>query len=226
MPAEIAILGDVHGAASALESAAAWLLEHWSGHVVFVGDYVNRGPSSEAVLDILVELQEQFGERLTLLQGNHDAVLLEFLDGGSRERFLAHGGLQTIRSYLGSQVESDPFAQFRRQFPPQHLQLLRRLELCFETAEILVTHAGFNPENPESRAAEDVVFGRFHDLFAVGLETPSPLVVCGHYVQRTKEPYLTENFVCLDTGCGSLTDAPLSMLLLPTRQIRTFSGDK
>jgi serine/threonine protein phosphatase 1 len=62
-------------------------------------------------------------------------------------------------------------------------------------------------------------------LFESGLKTPRPLVICGHYVQRSLKPYCSSNFVCLDTGCGSVPGAPLSVALLPKREFKMFSGE-
>lgn len=220
----VAVVGDVHGCSSALMAASSWFSESWDGHVVFVGDYVNRGPDARAVLEQLSILQNELGDRLTLLRGNHDAVLLEFLESGDRSRFLSYGGLQTMRSYLHDTLEDDPFSQFRRTFPARDLTLLRGLSNYFETEEVLITHAGFNPSRPGSRSPEDVVFGSYSQLFSGELRTPRPLVVCGHYVQRGLRPYSSDNLICLDTGCGSVPGAPLSVVLLPSREFKFFGG--
>jgi len=220
----IAVVGDVHGNAAGLSHLVNWLKLEWTGQVVFVGDYVNRGPDSRGVLDQLVEAREFFGERLTLLMGNHDAALIDFLEGGPPLGFIQLGGLRTIRNYLGTDLLADPFDQFRRQFPIEHLEVIQSLELSFETEEVLVTHAGFNPSEPSSRLARDVVFGRFAALFEPGQPTPRSLVVCGHYVQRTLTAYQSDRFICIDSGSGTVPGAPLSLLLLPAREIRMFTG--
>ena len=224
MSDNVAVVGDVHGSSHSLALAAKWLLADWDGRVVFVGDYVNRGPDSRGVLEILVQLQTALGDRLTLLMGNHEVVLLEFLQGGQFNHFLAHGGLQTIHSYLSDTPEPDPFEEFRSAFPDSHLELLRALLPAYETPDLLITHCGFNPADPESRNLDDVVLGSFPSLFASGTNMPKQLVVCGHYVQRSRQPYCSERLICLDTGCGSVPGAPLTVLLLPSREFRTFGG--
>jgi len=229
MPRPVAVVGDIHGAVDALRLAVSWLDEEWNDDIVFVGDYVNRGPDSKLVLDELVALKGRWGERLTLLLGNHDAVLLNFLEGESRSRFLHYGGLQTVNSYL-SHIEgwhhANPMAAFVQHFPDDHFALLRDLSLAYESDDVLVTHAGYNPERPSSRSSHDVVFGRHAALFAGPLDTPKSVVICGHYVQRTLTAYVTDNFVCIDSGCGSVAGAPLSIFTFPDRQLKTFYGER
>lgn len=225
MSRQVAIVGDVHGAVGALETAIDWLTTNWHGDVVFVGDYINRGPDSRAVIEVLCQLRARLGRRLTLLMGNHEAALIDFLRTGELQHFLNHGGLQTVSSYLSGEPEPDPFGQFRREFPTRHLELLESLDVAYETPELLVTHCGFNPDRPASRDLQDVVLGSFPALFAPEVECPKPLVVFGHYVQRGRKAFLSQELVCLDSGCGSVPGAPLSVLLLPSRQVLAFGGD-
>ena len=223
-----AVVGDIHGAIAPLRAATAWLQEHWDGPVVFVGDYVNRGPDSYLVMEELVALSISWGDRLVLLMGNHDLSLLRFVVDDSRSMFLGHGGLQTVRSYLrGLSVPlgEHPLDAFVEHFPKSHRKLLESMQFAFETPDLLVTHTGFNPEAPNSRSIEDVVLRSHPALFADALHTPRPLVVCGHYAQRGGTPYVSERFICLDSGCGSELGGPLSVLTLPDRRILSFQED-
>lgn len=219
----VAIVGDVHGNAPALDQAVAWLDKHWDADVVFVGDYVNRGSDPAAVLELLASARSDWGERLVLLRGNHDAALLEFLTTGQRDSFIRHGGLSTMRSYLGRSPSEDPFQAILDCFPEHHLRLLERLETCYQTSDLLVSHAGFNPDAPWSRSERDLVHGRHAKLFRPPLQLPTTSVVCGHYVQRTGV-YRDDGFYCIDTGCGSVEGGLLSMLVLPDESVRTFGA--
>lgn len=221
----LAIVGDVHGAIAPLRAAISWIDENWEGSVVFVGDYVNRGADSYLVMEELVALSSVWGDRLVLLMGNHDLGLLQFVADGTRSMFLGQGGLLTVQSYLRElslPLDDHPLDVFAQHFPKSHKDLLEGMEITMETEDLLVTHAGFNPRNPSSRKIEDVVLGRHSSLFEASLQTPRPLVVCGHYMQRTGTPYVSEKFICLDSGCGSELGGPLSVLTLPDRQVRAF----
>lgn len=223
----VAIVGDIHGMIGHLRNAVAWLRATWDSDVIFVGDYINRGPNSYQVLDELISLRVDFGPRLKLLLGNHEVALLEFLEEGNERQFVLHGGLATVLSYLRSQripIGDYPLSQFREHFPPDHLALLRSMTPFYEQKELLVTHSGYNPRNPESRELTDITLGRSSSIFDPNLDSPRQLVVFGHFAQRSGVPYISKNLICIDTGCGVLPASPLSVLTLPDRDVLTFGG--
>lgn len=209
----VAIVGDIHGDAHRLSHALHLLLPR-DLHVVFVGDYVNRGPDSRSVLEQLLEARATAGDRLTLLRGNHDQVLLDFLDGGDPAPLVAHSGTVTARSYL-RQGQGDLDA-FRSAFPAEHLTLLRSTTDYYETDDLLVTHAGFNPTDVDSRKPQDIRGSGFRALFEHVGPWPRPVTVCGHYVQRQSRLYTSAHLICLDTGCGTVKDGPLTLLYWPS----------
>lgn len=215
----VAIVGDVHGDPKRLRRALRSLLRSDLA-VIFVGDYVNRGPGSREVLDQLVKAAAQLGARLTLLRGNHDQVLLDFLADGDPRPLTAHGGVPTVRSYL--EGGEGGFEDFRAAFPEDHLRLLQSTTDFYEREDLLVTHAGFNPANVESRSSHDVRGPGFRAIFEHAGPWPRPLTVCGHFIQHNQRPYLSESLICIDTGCGSLEDGALTVLYLPSRQMEFF----
>jgi serine/threonine protein phosphatase 1 len=215
----LAIVGDIHGQARRLHAALDQLRP--SGmHIVFVGDYVDRGPDSRMVLDELATAKQDLGDQLTLLRGNHDQVLLDFIDHGNPRELIAHGGAATVRSYLRD--GRGGFDEFRETFPDLHLNLLRATVDCYETPELLVTHAGFNPADIGSRRPSDVRGNGFPAMFDYGGPWPRPLTVCGHFVQRGGTPYMSDRLVCVDTGCGSVADGPLSVLYWPSITVESY----
>ncbi|GAA4347903.1 metallophosphoesterase [Angustibacter luteus] len=224
MRERIAVVGDVHGNARALARAFEWL-ETWDGLVIFVGDYVNRGPASREVVDHLILAKDALGERLVLLRGNHDQVLLDFISGESPRRLLSHGGLTTVSSYLKGTEAQASIETFRETFPDGHLRLLGDTGTHFETDEMLVSHAGYNPDRPTSRRSEDLALGRHHGIFSRGATAPKALIICGHYIQRGMKPFESRNLICLDTGSGTTAGAPLTLVTLPDRNFYQFYGE-
>ena len=71
--------------------------------LVFIGDYIDRGDHSREVVDYLVDLKLRLPESIFLL-GNHEQMLLEYIDGRNTDAFLYNGGEKTLRSYLGISV--------------------------------------------------------------------------------------------------------------------------
>ena len=113
--------------------------------VIFVGDYIDRGPSSRGVVDLMIEFKGKF-PKTRFLKGNHEDMLLDFLGFGGRmgEAFLYNGGLETIQSY-GISVFAAP-DQMVRAFPESHFQFFNTLESMIKVEDkFLLVHAGLNP---------------------------------------------------------------------------------
>jgi serine/threonine protein phosphatase 1 len=218
--AAMIVVGDVHGEAAKLGAVLDTFTQR-NSTLVFVGDYVNRGQSSREVLDLLVDAKASLGARLVLLRGNHDQALLDFLAGGHISVFAAHGGLATIRSYI-SDFSGDVLLRFIHDFPQTHRELLMSTRPYLETEDTLVSHVGFNPLVPSSRADEDMYLKAHGDLFIYRGPWPKPLTVCGHYVQSSGRPALGSHLVCVDTGCGSIEGAPLTAVALADMEIVQF----
>lgn len=220
MSAEFAVIGDIHGEIHALMRAIEWI-DGWPGDLIFVGDYVNRGPHSREVLDALIQLKSDLGTRVSFLLGNHDFSLIQFLDGAQPSSLLAHGGLTTLNSYIGGNVSDDPFSQMRASFPTTHRQFLNELEVYWEKPDVVIAHAGINPARPASRLKNDLVLGSHPDLFQPQILLPK-VVVAGHYVQRNGRPFISEQFVCVDSGCGATPGGPLSIVVFPSREVTSI----
>jgi serine/threonine protein phosphatase 1 len=209
----VAVVGDIHGNIERLR-AALRALDEDGRHVIFVGDYVNWGESSSAVLEELSARSLKDPTRYTFLVGNHEIALLAYLADGKFPAFAATGGVPTIRSYLET-VHGDVHAAFDRAFPASHRAFLQRLEPYWDDGEVLVSHAGFDPEKPALRSVEAMVTAGGGSPFSAR-SFPRDLVVCGHYVQSSGAPYVGEHLICIDTGCGS-NDGPLTIAWLPER---------
>ncbi len=91
----VSVVGDVHGCARQLRD----LLKRLPGQIVLVGDLVDRGEESKAVLDMVMARTDVIS-----LMGNHEEMLLAFLNNpeGAGAAWLRHGGLQTLASYGAS----------------------------------------------------------------------------------------------------------------------------
>lgn len=141
-------IGDIHGCVDEATKMCAHL-EKEEGLsdddvVVFVGDYIDRGPSSRGVVELMIEFKRKF-PKSRFLKGNHEDMLLDFLGFGGRmgEAFLYNGGLETIQSY-GISVFASP-EQMIRTFPTEHFQFFNSLESILKVDGHICVHAGLNP---------------------------------------------------------------------------------
>jgi len=213
----LAIIGDVHGEPAALSEA----LDAYLGRrtVVLVGDYVNRGRRSAEVLGLLADVFE--APDVTVLMGNHEHAFLQYIATGELAPFARIGGLATINSYIGA-VAGDPHTALVAKLPDSHKALLETLHHYYEDDAVFVSHCGVPPSRPSERGVEDIILGSHPELFGPEAGSLPKVVVSGHYAQRGKIPFVSERYICVDSGCGTIPGAPLTVLEWPERRFNFF----
>jgi serine/threonine protein phosphatase 1 len=205
----LAFIGDIHADSARL---SALLRKVDSRRLVFLGDYVDHGPNSREVVEILMEITNREQDSV-FLSGNHEIGLLAFLSG--KLSFLEYawmGGLSTIRSYIGK-ASHDVRSEFVAAIPRPHCEFLSNCKPFFETDQLVASHAGLNPACPESREIGQIVLGRHPSLLHDKLRL-NKLVICGHYLQTTLTPFVGDGVICLNTGSG-IIEGPVTALLYP-----------
>lgn len=206
-------IGDIHGCDRQLESLLRQIREDAElgtaeeKLLVTLGDYVDRGPGSREVLDLLAGDPLPGFSRVHLC-GNHDAMMLEFLENPEAgPLWLMNGGDATCRSYL-VEPSSLPVAlsrDLRAALPESHLAFLRSLDLSHEEGGYLFVHAGVRPGVAlQNQTPEDLMWIR--DAFLFSPEDHGRLVVHGHTPRSA--PDRQPNRIGIDTGAcfgGDLT---------------------
>ncbi len=191
-------IGDIHGCLTALETLLTLVDVQPDDLLVTLGDYVDRGPHSRGVLDLLIALWWQ--EQLVAIRGNHDDMMLEARHKHSaRDNWLALGGDATLKSY-GKKASL-------KNVPPEHWEFLERVCVnYYETPTHIFVHAGLWPDVPLDEQPEFVLF---YERFV----NPPPhqsgkIMICGHTNQKSGLPNNKGHAVCIDTrayGGGWLT---------------------
>ncbi len=187
-------VGDIHGRLRLLDELLAALPLDWSrDKLVFLGDYIDRGPDSKGVIERLLSLEES-GLDTVFLKGNHEIMLRDYLEGRNKERFLLNGGKATLRSYaLPGQAPGDV------SLPQSHLDFMGRLRLYFETNDTIFVHAGLKPGVPlKDQGPEDLLWIR-EEFFSSGFDW-GKTIVFGH--TPFEEPFREGRLIGLDTGAG------------------------
>ncbi len=147
-PRRVFAFGDIHGCYDELER----LLQHLffkhdvdaSDQLIFIGDYIDRGPSSRQVIERLLRLREEL-PKTVFLKGNHEDMLLDYLGlgGNSGDVYLVNGGAEFFKSY--DIVPEGSLSEMRAKLPAEHLGFLQGLELGVTLGEFLFVHAGIDP---------------------------------------------------------------------------------
>jgi serine/threonine protein phosphatase 1 len=185
-------IGDIHGCYDQLLDLLDRIPIDWScDRLVFMGDYIDRGPKSFEVVDYLVGLQDRH-PRIVFLKGNHEQMLADYLSGKDRMTYLYNGGRQTLDSYL---KHAGPNAQYP--IPPAHLRFFESLALYYETEDYIFVHAGLRQDLPlDQQDPEDMLWIR--EKFIDTKYEFGKRVVFGH--TPLQEPLVEHNKIGIDTG--------------------------
>lgn len=133
--------GDVHGCDHALEAVLEAVVPAPDDHLVFVGDLIDQGRDSAAVLERLIQLRQRY--HVTLIQGNHEEMLYAARDSEQALRYWEEcGGIYTLNSYQ--------FGAGLNVIPPRHWALLDSCVPYLETDDFIITHANYRPDVPMS----------------------------------------------------------------------------
>lgn len=208
-------IGDIHGCADALEALLAKIerdAENGPPHrLIFLGDYIDRGPASRDVLDRLINLAAEDRD-LIFLKGNHEAAMLDFLvEPHDNAAWLEWGGEETLESFGVRRVLARPLhelaEELRQNLNDNHSAFLEALELHHSAGDYFFTHAGVRPGVPlAEQQEEDLLWIReaFHK--AAAHDRPDQIVVHGHH--PVKKPLDAGWRIAIDTGAcygGDLT---------------------
>ena len=206
-------IGDIHGHLSLLDNLLSQVLEdaqqypEHSKTLVFLGDYVDRGPDSKGVLERLRTLDLP-GFEIICLSGNHEEMLLTFLEDVTMGlRWLRVGGRETLASYgIATDAEETDIAGTQwalvKALSGKHTDFLRGLGLSYQVGDYLFVHAGIRPGRPIIvQDKEDLLWIR--EPFLTSQRDHGKVVVHGHSVRFDAEFYPNEDIPCrigIDTG--------------------------
>ncbi len=203
-------IGDVHGRIDLLDNLIPQIIRDFESienapkpKLIFLGDYIDRGPDSRSVIDRILDLSTVF--EVTALKGNHEDALLRFLeDPEFGPNWVEHGGAQTLAAYgvrAPAPSESDAWASVRAQLienmPQRHVAFVFSLSAYVTIGDYLFVHAGVRPNVAlKDQTVHDMMWIRRPFLEA---ERPcDKVVVHGH--TPAEEPFSGPWRIGVDTG--------------------------
>lgn len=214
------VVGDVHGRNDLLVAMlenifqdAQTITDERRPRLVFLGDYVDRGDHSSAVLDTLCALQNDEAWTCDFLMGNHEAAMLAFLaDPVTGADWLNWGGRQTLTSYGLASVSCEPGASDLQEARDllqaklqAHLPFLKALKRYVVSGDIICAHASLDPALAlEAQPDAALLWGQIPSSQDAGM--PGHRLIHGHFADH--DPIIRPERICVDTGAyysGRLT---------------------
>ncbi len=184
-------IGDIHGCSAALKRLLAAVEPTSEDTLIFLGDYVDRGPDSRAVLEILSTLAAP--SRNVFLRGNHDSIMQLWCEGQvDQAMWDMIGGAATLASYDFCQPS---------EVPRHHLKFLEECVNYFETETHIFVHANYHANMPIATTDQET---RLWSHLMWPLPKPhcsGKTVVVGHTPQTNGNVADFGHLVCLDTFC-------------------------
>lgn len=187
-PERLLAIGDIHGCRNQLAALMNKVAPGSRDQVIFLGDYVDRGPDSAGVVNDLIDFSQRFPATI-FLRGNHEEMFLDHLDGKDPTMFLLNGGTKTLQSYQRS--EQWPL-------PSSHRTFLDSLHNYHETEGFIFVHAGLRPDIPLKEQDRNDFFWIRHEFINSDYDW-GKTVVYGHTPGSV--PFMSKTRLGLDTGC-------------------------
>jgi serine/threonine protein phosphatase 1 len=220
-------VGDIHGMRAELDRLLG-LIEadadaaSRDATIVFLGDLINRGPSSRQVLERLIAGPERAGHKWITLRGNHDQLFLDAVGGKNETAFqelMRKGGAETLASY-GLRKKDATLARARRAVPSDHLRFIESLPLSYASGDFVFVHAGVDPLRPLDRQPEKTLM-TIREPFLRNAHLLPYTVVHGH-VANPKGPVIASRRICVDTG-AHMTGVLTAVAICPKNPARFLS---
>lgn len=218
-PDAIYAIGDVHGRRDLVIALEARLEADWRACgfrdviLLYLGDVIDRGPSSAHVLDHITSPPPRAARRVMIL-GNHEDMFLSFLERPDAHlSWLDHGGADTLGSYgiylTASEIKRSPRRKIQHylqsSIPGSHITALRKAPRAALSGAWRFTHAGLDPsKDADKQTPADVTWGAMGDL--TERSESSGRVVFGHFASNSIRS--VGHTTCIDTGAyatGRLT---------------------
>lgn len=191
-------IGDIHGCHAALSALLAEVRPEPTDQLIFIGDYIDRGPASRAVIHTLLELRKACST--VFLRGNHEVMILDARGDSTRASFWqSYGGLETLISYGGNYDNYGP--DWVNAIPVAHWEFLERTTRYFENNRHIFVHACLDPELEMGEQPDWLLFWEYFDRLQP--HCSGKQIICGHSPQRSGQIKAVGFAACIDTAPAS-----------------------
>lgn len=235
------VISDIHGQLDLLQLICDRILplrksDGIKDKLIFTGDYLDRGPNSDKVLDFLIDLEKKYSDQIVFLMGNHELMLLEAFNlrldkncnittqANAYKMWFTNGGRNSVINYLERNNLEENVFNFPKHrvidlIPKTHIEFLQRCKKYHEESNFLFVHGGIDPKKAlADHEIDEIVWDRSLLKFVINAInnkqeiTWEKTIVCGHSPQTNQLPIVHEKFLMLDCGIGKLLIVELNSL--------------
>jgi serine/threonine protein phosphatase 1 len=197
--------------------------------LVFLGDYIDRGPDSPGVIDFLIDAKKKFGDQVVCLTGNHEQMLLDAIKQSTNSDkylfWMKNGGEHTLSSYLDRKNHhlDNPYelprVRVRDFIPEEHLKFFNSLKYYYEIDDYIFVHAGCNPRESMSKQEKDI-FILDESLKLDVSQNWKKIIVTGHNGDKSGNPIIRERYLMLDCSYGK------KLIIVEMHSMEAFAAGK
>ena len=200
---KIFAIGDIHGCLEKLQALIRSIeADPRKDTLIFIGDYIDRGNSSREVVDYVIRLKSEY-KKVVCLLGNHEYMLIRYLEGLDEVIYLENGGRATLLSYGISRADEPE--KRKAKIPREHRQFVEALLPYYETEDYIFVHAGLKPGlSLHEQVMSELLWVRHEFIDAE--DDFGKMVIFGH--TPLTYPLIMTNKIGIDTGAvygGKLT---------------------
>lgn len=185
-------VGDIHGCHAALTTLLEMVAPRAEDRIVFLGDYIDRGPASREVVESLLELSGKCAP--VFLRGNHEVMILDAREDALKTNlWQSYGGLEALISY-GANYQPD----WATSIPDSHWKFFKRTAPYFEAENHIFVHACLDSEADMDEQPDWLLY--WESLDRLNPHKSGKRIVCGHSPQRSGQILDLGFALCIDTG--------------------------
>lgn len=176
------VIADIHGQKHLLDAAIHYIKNKQGNKIIFLGDYIDRGKNSLAVLDTIIELKKSMD--IICLEGNHENMLTN--DGvytNTPDFFYC----QTFKDECGGHIED------------KYVDFFKSMKKCHIEGDNVFAHAAFDGNKPVSEQTDNVLLW-YRYMHLQEFNDISKHLTHGHTPVNSEKPFTWGNRTCLDMG--------------------------
>lgn len=217
---QVIAIGDIHGESTKLMGILNKVTKYLINpkcHLVFTGDYCNRGTNSPKTFEILISLKKEYPNQVFFIRGNHEYMLITTLKG--KKDWIKYTSLTLRQLHAYYNLNNDSLKEISLICLEKGIvDFLDNLIPYYENENVILTHAPITMDRPLEEMYFEIMWEFLEDE-SEKLKSFDKYLICGHQFKKRSNPRIFEHRAFIDTGCGTKWDRPLTAFIYPQKEV-------